>query len=56
MKAQFFLGMGLGAAAAAGVSMLMNTRQPGVQKAMNAANTAPKISATARAALMAAHL
>ena len=37
MKAQFFLGMGLGAAAAAGVSMLMNIRQPGVQKVMNAA-------------------
>ncbi len=37
MKAQFFLGMGLGAAAAAGVSMLMNAKQPGVQKAMDAA-------------------
>ena len=40
MKAQFYLGMGLGAAAAAGVAMLMKPKKQGVQKAMDTARQA----------------
>lgn len=37
MKAQFYLGMGLGAAAATGVAMLMKPKKQGMQKAMDTA-------------------
>ena len=40
MKAQFYLGMGLGAAAATGVAMLMKPKKQGVQKAMDTAKQA----------------
>lgn len=40
MKAQFYLGMGLGAAAATGVAMLMKPRKTGMQKTMDTAKQA----------------